>query len=56
MGLLQAVKDKTTTEVGMDFVYADGKTKASFPASGNIDQQSSKLFGITSWLHCAYQQ
>lgn len=41
MGLLQKVKDKTTTEVGMDFVYADGKTKASFPASGNVEQQSS---------------
>jgi 2-polyprenyl-6-methoxyphenol hydroxylase-like FAD-dependent oxidoreductase len=41
MGLLQAVKDKTTTEVGMDFVYADGKTKATFPASGDADQQSS---------------
>jgi 2-polyprenyl-6-methoxyphenol hydroxylase-like FAD-dependent oxidoreductase len=41
MGILQQVKDKTTTEVGMDFVYADGRTKASFPASGNIEQQSS---------------
>ncbi|KAF2029701.1 FAD/NAD(P)-binding domain-containing protein [Setomelanomma holmii] len=40
MGLLQAVKDKTTTEVGIDFVYADGKTKATFPASGDAEQQS----------------
>jgi 2-polyprenyl-6-methoxyphenol hydroxylase-like FAD-dependent oxidoreductase len=43
MGLLQAVKEKTTTEVGMDFVYADGKTKATFPASGNAEQQSCEL-------------
>jgi 2-polyprenyl-6-methoxyphenol hydroxylase-like FAD-dependent oxidoreductase len=43
MGLMQKVKDKTTTEVGMEFVYADGKRKATFPASGNAEQQSSKL-------------
>jgi 2-polyprenyl-6-methoxyphenol hydroxylase-like FAD-dependent oxidoreductase len=42
MGLLQQIKDKTTTEVGIDFIYLDGKTKATFPASGNADQQSSK--------------
>jgi 2-polyprenyl-6-methoxyphenol hydroxylase-like FAD-dependent oxidoreductase len=42
MGILQKVKDKTTTEAGMDFVYADGTTKASFPASGHAEQQSSK--------------
>jgi len=41
MGLLQKVKDKTTTEVGMEFVYADGKSKAAFPATGNDEQQSS---------------
>ncbi|KAH7062915.1 hypothetical protein BKA63DRAFT_587317 [Paraphoma chrysanthemicola] len=40
MGLLEAVKDKTTTEVGIDFIYADGKTKATFPASGDDEQQS----------------
>jgi 2-polyprenyl-6-methoxyphenol hydroxylase-like FAD-dependent oxidoreductase len=43
MGLLQQIKDKTTTEVGIDFIYLDGKTKATFPASGNAEQQSSKL-------------
>lgn len=46
MGLLGAVKDKTTTEVGIDFVYADGKTKATFPASGDAEQQSSQFFNI----------
>ncbi|KAF1843268.1 FAD/NAD(P)-binding domain-containing protein [Cucurbitaria berberidis CBS 394.84] len=40
MGLLGKVREKTTTEVGMEFVYADGKTKATFPASGNAEQQS----------------
>jgi len=40
MGLLQAIKDKTTTEEGVDFVYTDGKTKASFPASGDSEAQS----------------
>lgn len=43
MGLLDAVRDKTTTEKGVQFVYADGKTKATFPASGNIEAQSGKL-------------
>lgn len=42
MGLLGKVKDKTTTEQGMEFIYADGKTKATFPVSGNVEQQSSK--------------
>ncbi|KAH7382483.1 hypothetical protein DE146DRAFT_228642 [Phaeosphaeria sp. MPI-PUGE-AT-0046c] len=40
MGILDAVKDKTTTEVGMEFVYADGKKTAPFPASGDTEQQS----------------
>ncbi|KAH3951867.1 hypothetical protein HBH70_080030 [Parastagonospora nodorum] len=40
MGLLHKVKNKTTTEVGMEFVYADGKSKATFPATGNDEQQS----------------
>lgn len=42
MGLLDAVKEKTTTEVGMEFVYADGKTTAPFPATGDTEQQSSE--------------
>jgi 2-polyprenyl-6-methoxyphenol hydroxylase-like FAD-dependent oxidoreductase len=42
MGLLDAVREKTTTEVAMDFIYADGKTRATFPATGNAEQQSSK--------------
>jgi len=40
MGLLQAVKDKHTTEAGVDFIYKDGKTKATFEASGDQDHQS----------------
>ncbi|KAF1940426.1 FAD/NAD(P)-binding domain-containing protein [Clathrospora elynae] len=40
MGLLEKVKEKTTTEVGMQFVYADGETRATFPVSGNVEQQS----------------
>lgn len=47
MGLLPKVKEKTTTEVGMEFVYADGKTKATFPATGDSQQQSSK----SAWRH-----
>jgi len=42
MGLLEKIKEKTTTEVGIEFLYADGKTKATFPATGNAEQQSSK--------------
>jgi 2-polyprenyl-6-methoxyphenol hydroxylase-like FAD-dependent oxidoreductase len=41
MGLLDKVREKTTTEVAMDFVYADGKTRATFPATGDAEQQSS---------------
>jgi hypothetical protein len=44
MGLLSAVRDKTTTEEGVQFVYLDGKTKATFAASGNVEAQS----GMTS--------
>lgn len=42
MGLLEKVKEMHTTEEGVQFVYADGKTKATFPASGNVEKQSSK--------------
>ncbi|KAF3033759.1 hypothetical protein E8E12_004328 [Didymella heteroderae] len=41
MGLLDLVRDKTTTEAGVQFVYMDGITKATFPASGNIEAQSA---------------
>lgn len=41
MNLLDLVRDKTTTEEGVQFVYADGITKATFPASGNIEAQSA---------------
>lgn len=41
MGLLDQVRSKTTTEVGLQFVYADGITRATFPASGNIEAQSA---------------
>lgn len=40
MGLLDAVRDKTTTEEGVQFVYADGKTRATFSTSGNVESQS----------------
>lgn len=41
MGLLELVRDKTTTEEGVQFVYADGVTRATFPASGSIEAQSA---------------
>lgn len=41
MGLLSKVKEKTTTEAGIEFVYMDGKRKATFPASGDVEKQSS---------------
>jgi 2-polyprenyl-6-methoxyphenol hydroxylase-like FAD-dependent oxidoreductase len=44
MGLLDTVRDKTTTEEGVQFVYLDGKTKATFPASGNVEAQSGKTY------------
>lgn len=46
MGLLQTVKKKHTTEEGMQFVYADGKTTATFPVSGNEEAQSSKSMSV----------
>jgi 2-polyprenyl-6-methoxyphenol hydroxylase-like FAD-dependent oxidoreductase len=48
MGLLPTIKEKHTKEEGVQFVYADGKTKATFPVSGNEESQSSKF---TSALH-----
>jgi 2-polyprenyl-6-methoxyphenol hydroxylase-like FAD-dependent oxidoreductase len=41
MGLLDLVRSKTTTEEGVQFVYLDGITRATFPASGNIEAQSA---------------
>lgn len=49
MGLLEKVKEKTTTEVGMQLVYADGETVATVPASGDVDRQSSKSFVSGVW-------
>jgi hypothetical protein len=43
MGLLEKVKEKSTTEVGMQFVYMDGKRKATFEATGNEEQQSGRF-------------
>ncbi|KAL6711745.1 hypothetical protein ACN47E_002788 [Coniothyrium glycines] len=40
MGLLERVMEKTTTEVGMEVVYVDGKEKATFPATGDSENQS----------------
>lgn len=41
MGLLDLVRSRTTTEEGVQFVYLDGITRATFPASGNIEAQSA---------------
>lgn len=40
MGLEESIKAKTTTEEGIEFVYADGKTKASFGTTGEDGAQS----------------
>jgi len=45
MGLIPQIREKSTTEVGVEFIYANGKTKAVFPASGDDEQQSSKSRG-----------
>ncbi|PSN64691.1 FAD/NAD(P)-binding domain-containing protein [Corynespora cassiicola Philippines] len=39
MGLEPAIRAKTTTEEGLDFVYADGVNFARFPASGDVESQ-----------------
>ena len=39
MGLEPAIRAKSTTEEGISFVYADGKTKASFPRTGDAQAQ-----------------
>lgn len=39
MGLEEIIKSKTTTEEGMSFVYADCKTTATFPATGDDKSQ-----------------
>lgn len=40
MGLLDKVKELNTTEVGMQFVYRDGKRRATFEATGEEERQS----------------
>ncbi|KAE8827609.1 hypothetical protein HRS9122_09590 [Pyrenophora teres f. teres] len=40
MGLLEMVKEKNTTEMGMEFVYLDTKRKALFPKTGEEERQS----------------
>jgi 2-polyprenyl-6-methoxyphenol hydroxylase-like FAD-dependent oxidoreductase len=40
MGILEKVKEKTTTEVGMQFVYRDGQRRATFEATGEEERQS----------------
>lgn len=40
MGLEQAVREKNTTEVGFEFVYADGVSKARIDATGDDKEQS----------------
>jgi len=39
MSLIDIIKSKGTTEEGISFIYADGKTKATFPASGDEGNQ-----------------
>jgi 2-polyprenyl-6-methoxyphenol hydroxylase-like FAD-dependent oxidoreductase len=39
MGLIDLVKSRGTTEEGISFVYSDGVTKATFPASGDEENQ-----------------
>ncbi|RYN41978.1 hypothetical protein AA0112_g1634 [Alternaria arborescens] len=41
MGVLEKVKEKTTTEVGMQFVYRDGQRRATFEATGEEERQSA---------------
>jgi 2-polyprenyl-6-methoxyphenol hydroxylase-like FAD-dependent oxidoreductase len=40
MGLQEKIQSKHTTEEGIEFIYADGKTKAQFGASGDVNAQS----------------
>ncbi|KAL5378520.1 hypothetical protein DPSP01_009101 [Paraphaeosphaeria sporulosa] len=40
MGLEQAIRDKNTTEVGFEFVYSDGVSKARMAATGDDKNQS----------------
>ncbi|KAF1960841.1 FAD/NAD(P)-binding domain-containing protein [Byssothecium circinans] len=40
MGVEQAIRDMGTTEAGVDVIYADGITKARFPATGDVSSQS----------------
>lgn len=46
MDLLSAVRDKTTTEEGVQFVYLDGRTKATFPVSGSVEAQSGRAYEV----------
>jgi hypothetical protein len=48
MGVLDKVKEKTTTEVGMQFVYRDGQRRATFEATGEEERQSGMLFLMSS--------
>ncbi|CAN9180370.1 unnamed protein product [Alternaria alternata] len=41
IGVLEKVKEKTTTEVGMQFVYRDGQRRATFEATGEEERQSA---------------
>ena len=40
MGLEQAIRDKNTTEVGFEYVYPDGVSKARMDATGDDKNQS----------------
>jgi 2-polyprenyl-6-methoxyphenol hydroxylase-like FAD-dependent oxidoreductase len=51
MGILEKVKEKTTTEVGMQFVYRDGQRRATFEATGEEERQS----GMSSLRPLSFQ-
>jgi 2-polyprenyl-6-methoxyphenol hydroxylase-like FAD-dependent oxidoreductase len=55
-GLLDGVRNRMTTEAGLEFLHVDGPTRASFRASGNVGAQSemSKFEALRGDLTKAY--
>ena len=63
-----AIRDKIITEAGLEFVYVDGPTRASFHTSGNVEAQSKTsefedlrgdltevyMDATTEWRHITY--
>jgi hypothetical protein len=56
IGLLDGVRNKMTTEAGLEFLHVDGPTRAFFRASGNVGAQSemSKFEALRGDLTKAY--